>query len=636
VPEATIDGFLHDARFIERVKRWHAELLWPNMGGFELRTGGNLVVVAGAHLLSVRNINPERLVEILDRRSDEATCPAPDDPAHLTAASCCTAADPDHPSCCLVRHAAYDADDPACVAKAQRLPATFSHGSGSGDAALRGNDSYLGCDSALEYPPARVALDDPRWHPDAAGRPTYVAPRSGRTRYYYDEGDVPLPYDDAAHCPDYCRAAAGSGLAGAYLRTDFAARTRVESGRAVEGDGPGAACPAGMVTVENRCDNAVDLRASSLYEIRQEGYRLTRPWWAAGHWIKTCAYEAQQREASLDHGAPCNLGQRLDRSCGCGPDGVYCAPFTGDNARPSRTVAALLDALNREPLELIASVVERDEDYATILTTRRGLANGPLAFMNRYQTARMGELDFTPSAPPGDLPALAPGDPSWHEYPRSPEHSGVLTTPVFLARFATRRARVNRFLTAFLCRPFVPREGPLPAPDDACHREPNLARRCGCSECHAVIEPFGAAWGRWGERGTAYLAPDRFPSFDFGCSTCLGADCPSRCRHYVVSTLASSREPMAGTLQSYVDRTTAETCRIDAGPRALVADGLATGELQSCAARTLWERLLNRPMSEAETVAVLPALAREFEAGGRNYRALVRAVVTSAAYRRID
>ena len=41
-------------------------------------------------------------------------------------------------------------------------------------------------------------------------------------------------------------------------------------------------------------------------------------------------------------------------------------------------------------------------------------------------------------------------------------------------------------------------------------------------------------------------------------------------------------------------------------------------------------------MSADEQRRVLPALVRDFEASGRSYRALVRAIVTSPAYRRID
>ncbi len=102
-----------------------------------------------------------------------------------------------------------------------------------------------------------------------------------------------------------------------------------------------------------------------------------------------------------------------------------------------------MDAINREPLEIIASVVARDEPYEGIFTTPRGVANGPLAFMNRYQAEQVGELDFSPSAPPDALPDVPLEDDTWHEYPRHPWHAGVLT-------FLHRRCGFCGFLRAAL------------------------------------------------------------------------------------------------------------------------------------------------------------------------------------------
>jgi hypothetical protein len=352
--------------------------------------------------------------------------------------------------------------------------------------------------------------------------------------------------------------------------------------------------------------------------------------------VKTCAYQAQERTVSTNTLLPCHPGTLVDSSCGCGPAGAMCAPFTGDFSRPSATIERLLRSLNREPLEIVGSVVDNDDDYATIFTTRRGMADGSLAFMNRYQTEQMGELDFSASAPPEALPDLPVDDPTWHQYLRGPEHSGVLTTPVFLARFATRRARINRFRTAFLCRPFQPSSDPAPPPEDSCNLEANLSRRCGCQYCHASLEPLGAAWGRWAERGTNYLDPIAFPAFDPVCAACTGSQCPHRCRHYITSPLDGDAVPFLGTLESYLYRSPADVRRIEEGPASVVTQTLASGELQSCTVSSTWARLLNRPMSETETADVLPALVRDFEAHGRSYRALVRAIVTSPAYRRVD
>ncbi len=637
ITDAIVDGMLADPRFLTRVKRWHSDLLWPNMGGFEMWVGARLVVTQPAGQgLNADNANPEWLLQAMDRRSDEATCPPAGTVENLTAAACCTASNPNHPACCRVRNAAYNANDPACVAKSAALPAVFSYGTATGDRLLRGGDTYLGCDMNVAYPPPRVAAGDTRWLREASGRPYYLSPKNGSRRYYYDDRDVPLPYHSAATCPNYCRAARPTGPGGTWARTDYVAKTKVEGGRTLEGDGPGYACPAGYTEVENPCDNVVEVRLQSRVEIRREGWVLAQPWWSNGRWVKTCAYESQERTESVARRVTCRPGIYYEASCGCGPRGAWCAPFTGEPMRPSRTIARLLEALNREPLEIVASVVERDEDYATIFTTRRGMANGPLAFMNRYQAEQMGELDFTPSAPPDALPELAPDDPTWHAYVRAEQHSGVLTTPVFLARFPTLRSRINRFRSAFLCRPFVPSSDPPPPPENSCHSESNLARRCGCQYCHASIEPLGAAWGRWAERGTRYLDPVNFPTLDPICASCQGSACPQRCRYYFTTPLDGDSASFLGRLQSYVYRSDDEVRRIEAGPRSLVADTLASRELQSCTVRTAWANLLNRPMSDDEMTRVLPELVRTFDASGRSYRALVRAIVTSPAYRRID
>ena len=56
------------------------------------------------------------------------------------------------------------------------------------------------------------------------------------------------------------------------------------------------------------------------------------------------------------------------------------------------------------------------------------------------------------------------------------------------------------------------------------------------------------------------------------------------------------------------------------------------GRLQACAARTAWNRLVRRDVSDAELAGVLAP----FESSGRSYRALVRAIVTGDAYRTVQ
>ncbi|MBI5517653.1 MAG: hypothetical protein HY909_28035 [Deltaproteobacteria bacterium] len=641
VTDAMTERLLADPRFVTQVQRWHADLLWPTLEGFYVHPGAGLWLTTGQRGVgrNLGRVNPEALLDILDRRSDEAVCPPSTELAHLTAAACCTAAQPEHPACCLVRNRAYNAEDPACVAKSAALPAAFDHGVATGDRYLRGGPGFLGCDPTLEYPPPRGGDADSRFPRDAEGRPYYVSPRSGQRSYYYDAREVPLPYDDAQRCPGYCRRATGTGPGGALLRGDYAPKQRLDGAVLRVGDGPGYACPGGYLEVVNRCDNVFDpSNEASDVEVRQEGWRLQRPWWSGGHWIKVCAYQAQERTHSAWTGRPCRPGAANDSSCGCGPDGTHCGPHAGLQTRVSRADRRLLDALAREPLELLRTVLERGEDYYTVLTTRRGVANGPLAFMYRHQAEQMQELEFSAPAPAGDLPHGAYADPTWREYQRGPQHSGVLTTAAFLARFPTLRSRINRFRTAFLCHPFIPPDLPTPPPTDACHREPDLARRCGCQHCHTSIEPLGAYWGRWAERSTRYLDPTTFPAYNAACVQCAepGASCPAACRFYVTAPGSSEGTRFLGRLAAVQYRADDEARRMDEGPAALVAQSLASGELQQCTAQTVWARLLGRPLSDGERARVLPALVARFNASGHDYRDLVRAVVSSPAYRRID
>jgi hypothetical protein len=633
VTEAQIDAMLASEGFLRRVRRWHAELLWPTFGTVTVRSGVALVLVQPGGRIEPGKSNPERILEVLDRRSDEDVCPPEGTEAHLTAAVCCTARRPDHPACCLVRNALYNPDDPACLAKARALPGVFGLSPTAGDRALRGGDGSLGCNDRVEYPPPRVPSDDPRFLHDPDGRPYYLSPRTGLRRYYYDDRGLPLPYDDAESCPAYCRAVSPSGPMGAWTPRDFVAKRRTVLGEVRLGDHPDARCPAGYTEVANRCDNGVDERPSRAVEHRREGYRLQQPWWSRGHRVKVCAYDAQERTQTVPGGAPCRPGRTFENSCGCGPEGQACTPSSGVNEFRSRTEARLRASLEDEPLRLITDVVSRGEDYTHIFTTRRALADGALTYLYRAQAEVFEPLLLTAPAPPAALPAPQGWlDETWRSYERSPQHSGVLTMPVYLARFPTRRARVNRFRTAFLCRPFEA-EGPPPAGDDACHQEPDLSRRCGCQRCHAALDPLGVFFGRWREHNVNFLPASEFPVFDPRCASCQpGVNCLSHCVFYVTAP----ESPQRGAFEALQYRTPDEAPRLDAGPAALVADGLAAGALQACTVETLWRQLLRRAPTETERRRTLPALVQTFEASGRDYRALVRAVVTAPAYRRLD
>jgi hypothetical protein len=352
--------------------------------------------------------------------------------------------------------------------------------------------------------------------------------------------------------------------------------------------------------------------------------------------VQMCAIEAQNRPVNPGTLETCETGRFVgDRSCGCGAGARRCESVGAvvHNARVA--------AFNQEP-ELIAdSVLRRDEPYFSILTTRRSFVNGTLA---QFYRQNQGTGVWTVSSPTSD-PSQVPDVPfnstaTWVEYARDDWHSGVLTSGEYLYRFATWRSRIAAFYDAMLCSHFAPPpNATMPAPDDTCNRENNLAQRCGCSYCHASIEPLASHWGRFGERGATYLDPNLFPRVDLRCRDCaINGDtfCGGTCANYVMQAFDGDGANSLGLLKTYLYRTGLEEDNIASGPQALVDKMMATGDLEKCTARRIWKEFLGRPMTQAEETAYLDKMVSTFVANGGNLKSLIEWVVTSDLYRRID
>lgn len=370
--------------------------------------------------------------------------------------------------------------------------------------------------------------------------------------------------------------------------------------------------------------------------LQREGYELVSPpyWDVTGRTeVAVCAIQAQTREVNPWTLQTCNQARfATDRTCGCGVGMRRCE---GPQVHTER-----VSAFNQEP-ELIAdSVIRRDEPYFNILTTRRSFVNGTLT--NFYkQEQGVGVFNVSTPAPKDALPDLAYADTAtWKEITRDAHHSGVLTTPSFLMRFPTQRARVNHFYEALLCKTFSPpADATLPSAEDACNRENNLAKRCGCNYCHATLEPTGAHWGRYGERSALWLNPMAFPKFDPTCRDCAlsgNTNCGGECTQYVMQAYDGDGAQSLGMLKTYLYRTPDEEQNIDEGPELLVERMMQTGDLERCTVRRVWEQFLGRPMTQLEREMYLDELAQDFAAGGHKFKELVLKVVSTDAYRRID
>ncbi|MCA9517749.1 MAG: DUF1585 domain-containing protein, partial [Myxococcales bacterium] len=303
----------------------------------------------------------------------------------------------------------------------------------------------------------------------------------------------------------------------------------------------------------------------------------------------------------------------------------------------STQLRMITDAMVKDIDLRVAELVETDGSYLDLFTSAGVWVNGPLVHYWRYLTA-FPRMSMSPAPIDVDrLPDLAFTDvDTWVKVQMGPEQAGILTSPAFLLRFQTNRARANRFYNSFLCQAFNAPSGGIPVVAGAA-AEPDLQIRAGCEYCHALLEPAASHWGRWGERGASRLAEDAFPPFDDSCELCAtsGLPCSRRCQDFYVTQAFDDREaPYLGWLKSYLFRRPEHEHYVEEGPKLLVYSTLVDGRFERCAVRTAAEHLLGRALDKGED-ALVDDVAREFIASGYKYRALVKALVTHPTYRRV-
>lgn len=391
-----------------------------------------------------------------------------------------------------------------------------------------------------------------------------------------------------------------------------------------------------------------------------EGYLEVEPYWAPGTTVKVCALDAidnlegavcpgdvarypfmeslcsqfdsyAQLVQAPFRGQPVRCDSELailSPECGCGPGLRNCVtPETDQLIRRS-----LLDQMMR----VVERVIRDDRPYSELLKTQTVEFNGPvvhyLKHLSRLSFDVYGGVDD--SAPPPDL-AFTQVEP-WVPVQRGGRHSGVLTTPGYLLKHQSNRQRAHRFYNAFECSSLIP-DGPLPSPFEACSQHEDLTKRCGCNACHKTLEPMAAHWGRFSEYGYRHLAEATYP-------TQAGAKCTPPldsvyqlfdCFRFYELDPIGEEVPFQGYLNSYVFRTAEEVENIEAGPGRLVQASLDSGRFADCTVRRMWTHFMRREPSLDESAEVLPDLAAVFEASDHDIKALVKTIVSLAAYRRV-
>lgn len=364
---------------------------------------------------------------------------------------------------------------------------------------------------------------------------------------------------------------------------------------------------------------------------KREGYVMVSPYWNPSTSVKVCGFDAQANAVSRI-GTDCSTRDALDDpNCGCGPRLQWCGL---DSAR-----GPILQAMGEDLDRRISSMVTRNASYLELFSGRTAYVNGPLTEYYKNQAEFYANVKLTPlSIDKSTLPNLEYKDKdTWVPVTLPEGHAGILTSPGYLVRFQTNRARANRFFNAFLCQPFQPPEGGIPSSGDEIPTQ-DLQERDGCNYCHTLLEPSAAYWGRWGEQGAGYLAPDTYTPVRDDCQQCAltGQGCSDMCkRSYVIKALTSEEDPYLGMLKSYEFRKPEHVDHIEQGPQMLAQLGVQDGRLPDCVARTAFQWLLGRaPTTDEE--GWVDELSYDFVASGYRYGSLVKAIVTDPNYRRVE
>lgn len=358
----------------------------------------------------------------------------------------------------------------------------------------------------------------------------------------------------------------------------------------------------------------------------QEGFVMIRPYWAPDKEIKVCAFDAQAAEKAGygDKTVSCGMEEgRYAPECGCGPSMRYCQSRLGDTER--KITQAMADQL----LEYARHLIREGKPYSQVIQGETIRYNGVLVHFLRHQLSTIRELRYEVDAT--TLPDLNFHQADrWVDVKQGPLFSGILTSPIYLLKFASQRGRAHRFYNAFLCKTFEAPAGGLPPGQDSCHEEPNIMKRCGCKYCHQTLEPAASFWGRFIPAAVATLPPDKYPPSLDKCTDPRSADNEFCRTFYFTRPTHPDEERYRGYLQAYVFADEIMKKNIEQGPRGLAQQAIQGGTFGTCTVRKLWNWFVGHPLPREERIEAFALLFQE-----KNYDllALLGAILQSPEYR---
>ncbi len=305
------------------------------------------------------------------------------------------------------------------------------------------------------------------------------------------------------------------------------------------------------------------------------------PYWKRKTRVSVCRRTADTR-LEVD-GVRCDTeaGQASGR-CGCGPHLVFCWRG-GDYGRVKRSMVD-------EGARLAMHIVQSGRPYGEILTTNQTVRNGRVEHYYARLDGRLGQL------------ADADVYRKWRPVEREGPHAGILTTHMYLNHFYNGRRWAQRTFESFMCHLTAPDYDLLDDHADtalvAYRRHPtadadvNVNAGRACAACHVQLDGLSRVKDRWDNFGQYYHE--------------------------------SSGRPIPQSVR-FLGQT------VD-GVHAFGAALAGSEVFADCVANQLWTHFLGRRFTPDE-IDERRRLVRLFAESGQDFKAMVRAVVTSDAYR---
>lgn len=353
------------------------------------------------------------------------------------------------------------------------------------------------------------------------------------------------------------------------------------------------------------------------------------------------------KAVSCDHGT--SITHTLE--CGCGVGLERCMPSAGNGVenvafnlpggtmlgidRPTNIEKTTQSAWDRqwwaqEAIRFVEMIAREDRDFREIVTGKSSVVNGPLSHFYKHQAQATccgnGYL-FNYNKPealfdPTKLPVLLPHDSAtWKVVAdRGPNASGILTMPVFLTKYGTRRGRAHVLYNVFQCRQFVAEDAKLEP-----STEPDLTKRSGCATCHSTLEPMSSYFARISESDWTFLPASLFPASNAACKSADPLKMSGQCKNYYDPAFTNGTTSLLRGSYSSV-------ANADAGPVGLGKHIAESPDFARCVVNNMASSFLGRGLN-ADDDGMVSRLETSFVDGGYKMRTLVKQLIHESAYR---